>query len=121
MEHLLAMTTDPTAIAADIARYFAIVGAGIPIVWAVSEAIGKATKISEDRVALVMGPLYALFFLAFGWLPVLPVVFEGAEMPINFAWAALAGLGSAGGAKMLNDRLMAKKGWKIPPRRGDAG
>ncbi|HUT76299.1 MAG TPA: hypothetical protein VM285_01340 [Polyangia bacterium] len=111
------MNIDPTAIAADVARYFAILGAGVPIVWAVSEVVGKTLNVRESAVAMFFGPMYGIFFLLFSWLPLLPVeLFPQAEIAVNFAWAALSGLASSGGAKILNDKLMKKQGWKIPAR-----
>ena len=109
--------TDPTAVAADVARYVAIVGAGIPLVWAVSEALGKLMRISEATVACVIGPVYAFMFLVLGYLPILDVqLFPGLKTPFNILWAVLAGLASSGGAKILNDKLAKPRGFKIPVR-----
>jgi len=111
------MNIDPTAVAADVARYVAIVAAGAPLVWAVSEALGKLSGWSEGKWAVGVGPLYAVAFLLFGWLPLLPVeLFPGAEVAVNFGWAALSGLASAGGAKILNDKLAKPAGFKLPQR-----
>lgn len=116
------MNIDPTAVAADVARYIAIVAAGMPVVWAISEALGKLTGTSEAKVAVFVGPVYAVFFLLFGWLPLLPVdLFPEAQTAVNFAWAALSGLASAGGAKILNDKLAKPAGFKLPARGGTEG
>ncbi len=108
--------TNATEVGTQIAGYAAIVAVGAPILWAVSEALGKLLGVKESIVSAVAGPVLSLLFLAFGWLPVLPVIAPEFTTPVNVIWAVLMGFAAAGGSKVLNDKLLRPRGFKLPKR-----
>ncbi|MEE8489943.1 MAG: hypothetical protein V3S43_06370 [Acidimicrobiia bacterium] len=100
---------------AEFTHYLATVTVGAPVVWATSEVLARAfkAKAHELKIAMVIGPTYGVFFLLFGWLPVLHVeMFPNWVNEVNLAFAGVSGLFSAGGAKIINDQVARRVGLK---------